>query len=404
MSNARRAWVAGLALAVAGTLTGTVTSTGQAGAAAPALRITPSAKTVTAKVGGSVTVSYTLEAPARKREPLDVLFVVDTSMWENAPVFDSARAGLVAAAKRLATRPGVRIGLAEYRDLGDTEGTSTEQAAYRLRRRLSPPDAKLYDTIAALRSAGGGQPLGEAGTVALDQALYGDGHLGVVPPGGQAGFTPGRRAVVVVVAESAFATLPAYPDAGAVGEAYYDADIDVVGLVPTTTVRNRDAAEDAAGSVREIAWDGRSWDTIDCDDDGEPDVDQGYDLVCAAWLDPTEQAAAAGTVARLVPRLIDGFGLYSSVSYGTPKGMEPTEHEDEDGWTNTTFYIQGVYPTSPAYLNPYAPMRRVVRYKYTCPPGSRGKSFVIPLHAYLAGRGDDYVDVRNAAKTTLTCR
>jgi len=369
-------------------------------AASPGPRLSPATREVTLRGTAKATLPYVLDVPAIVSRPLDVFFVVDTTAWEDAPVFDAVRDGLRDAAALLAKRRGVRLGLAEYRDLGDVE--DGEQATYRLRRRLGAPDAGLYAAISALRSSGGGQPEGEGATIALDEALHGDGHLGVVPPGLSAGFRPDRETVVVLVAESAFASLATamYPDSYAVADAYRDAGIRVVGIAPQTELS---AESDAARDLRDLAgWGlGSSWRDVECDGEEEPsywnDVQRGRPVVCAPWLDQFAPAETRKKVAALVPYLLDSFGIRASVWANTPEAFQSKWDDETESYTPSSLTMPS---TDWPYFDPSRPYRMRFSIGLTCPQGTRGKDYTIPLGVMF----DYETAFPNTAKIVLHCR
>jgi hypothetical protein len=365
----------------------------------PTPRLSPATREVTLRGSAKATLPYVLDVPARHARPLDVFFLVDTTTWEDAPVFDAVRDGLRDAAALLAKRPGVRLGVGEYRDLGDVEGG--EQATYRLRRRLGAPDAALYAAISGLRSSGGGQPDGEAATIALDEALHGDGHLGVVPPGLSAGFRPDRETVVVLVAESAFADVTTlYPDTYAVSHAYRDADIRLVGIAPRTELSGESAV---ASDLRDVAgWGlGASWRDVECDGEEEHsyenDVQPGGPVVCAPWVDEFAPAETRRRVAALVPHLLDSFGVRASVWANTPEAFQSKWDPDTESYTPSSLTMS---PTGQTYFDPSRPYRMRFSIGLTCPKGTRGKDYTIPLGVMF----ESETTFPNTAKIVLHCR
>lgn len=367
-------------LAVAAPLATTSTS------AAPAAKASPRVREVTAVAGDTTwtTTTFTVEGPAMPDpQPLDVFFLVDTTPWATPETFTMTRGGLVDAALRLASRPGIRIGVGEYRDLGDADAEGP--ATYRLRRRLAPPDASLYDTIAALRTAPVERSGAAAASVALDEAVHGNGHLPFVLPGQDAGFAeeaPFRNGIVVLVTDSRTALTPRdplsltffaedhiYPNPYFTA-AYASYVTDVVALVPWTATPPAGAVDDA---VAMLAGNAVTFGPHPCIGPREKQVEEVHvedRLVCAPRLDPADARASRLRVGALVPALLDARGAWTRGTVRLPK-----DFKNPDG--SYGYFAYG--SARPYATDAGKPFRVTAVIGLRCPEGTAGKTFTIPV-------------------------
>jgi hypothetical protein len=361
--------------------------------AAPRARISPATVSLTLRPGQSRSLPFTLDLPARPARPLDVLFLVDTSAWGTPDAFTAARDGLVVAVRRFSgRRGGVRFAVAEFRGLGDADARG--QATYRMLRRFGPADEDLVRTILALRPGLVDHPQGAATTIALDQALHGDGHL-VVPEGEDARFGEGHDKVVVVVSDSPVAQLrpDVYPDVAETAEDLRTHDVDVVTLSPWTT---RLPASEASNALRNLARWG-AWRGVDCDGDGRvfgsPDVVRERELYCVPRLPATDPAAARERVGALVHRVVESIGYFVGGIVRVPAGMR-TDHDREG---------HPLYPVRSdlgAWTDGARPYRARFPVTVRCPSDSRGRTYRIGVGASRSPHEKWY----DLAAVTLRCR
>lgn len=356
---------------------------------APPAMITPASREVSLRAGQSAWFPYVVRLAPDPR-PLDVLFLVDTSPWAAAATFDAVRDGLGDVARRLAGGGrDVRMGVAEFRDVGDVD--SEGQATYRMRRRLAAPGPGLFDAIAALRTSGVDHPLGVATTIALDQAVHGDGHL-TVPPGQAAGFTRDRDAVIVLVTDSPVAQRRGVDPS--IESLRWDpefTEVAVVGLVPWTAP----APVKVVGQLDRLAWFGAAR-AVECDDepglDSELDVRPQSTLRCAPWLEGGDPRADRDRFAAVSRAAIEAVGRWWATGSTLPKGLGTDE--DADGRP-----LYPVVTTGGGWADPTRLLRSPYQVRLRCPNDSRGKTFSIGLDAYRQG-----VNYQGLAKVRLRCR
>ena len=353
----------------------------------PPASMTPRTRDVTLRVGQRVSLPYVATFGPSARTT-DVVFVVDTSSWADPGTFEITREAISRAARALWRRPGTRIGLAEYRDLGDADLEG--QATYRLRHRLSGPSAAFDAALRALTTSPVSHPHGEAATVALHEVLYGDGHLGVVPPGQDAGFAKDHYQVAVLVTDSPIAQLvpDVYPS---IEDVWWDLhDLAVVGLLPWSTTRVPAATR---AQVAEFAWWGPSR-AVACGTGSSAPVEahRVEPMLCDPRVDPADPDGSAGRVATVATNLVTAVGRWTLPSGIAPAGMT-TDH-DADG--------RPLYPVTTdtaGHSDPARTFRLPFHVGLRCPNGSRGKTFTVRLDAH---RGLD--DHKGLATIRLRCR
>jgi hypothetical protein len=275
MSRLSRALVAAAALA----------AFAPSGAGADGASLTPSSTVLRLDAGQSRRVDFALSVrvPAR---PVDVYLLVDTSA-ATAPHLPALRRSLKDAVAR--SGPNVRFGVGELRTTG--AGDWTGGVTYRTLRKVGPADAGLERAIDRLGqdAAGPAASLGGevAHTVALDEAVTGDGYDPYVAPGHDAGFRGDARRVVALVTAEAFANDPLQPTRDEAVSALRAAGANVVGLAIGPAALG-DLAAVAAGTGSVASAD------VDC---GRGRVRRGQPAACVVAPD-----ALAAPLARLLLR------------------------------------------------------------------------------------------------------
>lgn len=226
--------------------------------AAPAsARLTPAAFDVRLASGQSRTVDLNLLLPPEPPRPTDLYLLVDTSagMRSHLP---SLRRGLRDALAPLASRQTL-VGVGEFRTTSVADWH--DGLTYRALRRVGPVNSDLaaaVDSLGRTEATLPQAPPGErAHTLALDEAVTGDGSWPYTRPGQDAGFRRGVRTVVVLVTDAAFVAdraQPARTDAVATLRA---AGVEVFGLaVGSAALSDLTAVAAGTGSVTET--------TVDC--------------------------------------------------------------------------------------------------------------------------------------------
>lgn len=193
-------------------------------------RLTPTNVTLAMSEGQTRRLDYTLDLPAEPTRA-DLYLLVDTSAGMR-PLLPAVRRGLADAAVSM-PRWDVRLGVGEFRttSLSDWHDDLT----YRLLRQPGPVDRELFSTLDTLgedEARLSQVPPGErAHTVALDEAVTGDGNWPYVDPGSAVKFRADARKVMVVVTDAPFAADdPTQPDRADAIATLRAAGVEVFGL------------------------------------------------------------------------------------------------------------------------------------------------------------------------------
>lgn len=239
--------------------------------AAPA-RLTPRAVSLDLRAGQSRDVEYTLLLEPETPRETDVYVLVDTGA-SMRPLLPDVRRGLGTMLAQHAYR-NLRWGVGEFRTTSVADWR--DGLTYRALRRVGAIDQELARAVdrlgrdqASLPDLVPGQP---AHTLALDEAVTGDGHWPYVGAGQQAGFRPDARKVVVVVTDSAFVADPTQPSRADTIAALRTAGVEVFGLaVGAAATGDLAAVASGTGSVADT--------TVDCG--GGRRVAPGRPTACA---------------------------------------------------------------------------------------------------------------------------
>lgn len=289
--------------------------------------IVPDNKKLVIPVGESRSVEYKINLP-RRRRPLDVFFLVDTSSSMTRTI-DGLAYGLQDIVNELA-REGIDVnfGLAEYRAYPtsnppkSTTGDKEHSFVYKMRVDIQEGVQALADAISDLDAAGGGHYDAHLG--ALKQVATGEGQdifpVGAsndedVPPGQQASFRDKAIRVVINATDEKF------------GRSSGDG---VTNVVPEGTPNPRQAPPPDIPSFEEVTQDlnakeikqvGLSIDSlpykdltrmarntntfafgdgVDCDGNGSIDIRIGSPLVCKLHAGNTSDSAI-----NLVPAVVN---------------------------------------------------------------------------------------------------
>ena len=290
--------------------------------ASPA-RLSPPSARVPVQPGGSADTPYSLDLPRRPIR-LDVFFLLDTSE-STEPYITGLRNGLADLSRRL-VREGIdaQFGLGEYQDMNQVQN-----ARYRLRDQIGPPDRAYQKSLREITVAGGEEP----GYTALHQMATG---IGIdtpkkgprVDPGQQAKWRQGAYRLAVVVADESYVTDPDSPPPAKTIEALVQRKIHTVGIHVGATLP--DVAEGPTGQCRAVSppiglndelrkaadrsklrcqmYDvARQTDAlapaggVDCDGDGRMDILGGRPLVCGLTVDESRNVVAmTGPLTRIL--------------------------------------------------------------------------------------------------------
>nr|MDQ3958072.1 VWA domain-containing protein [Actinomycetota bacterium] len=320
--------------------------------------LTPPKKSLEMGPGRSRRVPYRLTLPEHPTG-LDVFFLVDTSDSMD-PTINGLREGMNEIVEELAkSKIDVRFGVGSYKDY-PIPGYGDPRAGdypYRLDRDIGPANASFTEALETLTSSGGGD-LPESQLTGVHQTATGSGDPGFVPAGEGASFRAGALPVIVHITDAAFHNSPAHPSPALDDVA---ATLEAKGIIHiglgvwgkngnVLALRDLTALSDASESNAPVA--------VDCNGDGEPDIEAGEPLVCdvrdetrAGVMNlapaiiatvkavsqevPVELAAIGGAdlVASVTPDrypsidTVEAAGLDFDVTFNCPRGDEKTTEQ-----------------------------------------------------------------------------
>lgn len=274
------------------------------GATAAPASLMPQNLVLEMRPGQSRTVDYRLAVAAQAPRPTDLYLLVDTSasMQRHLPAL---RRGIADAMVHLQSWPGLGVGIGEFRTTSAADWN--DGLTYRMLRRVGVIDRQLADALDRLGRDEAGLPQfppGErAHTVALDEAVTGDGYWPYVDAGQQAGFRTGTRKVVVVVTNAPFADDSAQPSRDEAVATLRAAGAEVFGLALNAT---------ALGDLTAVATGTRSVaaTTVDCG--GGRRIAAGRPTACAVSPDAIDTAVAGMLYVRRSSRVtatVSGSGV-----------------------------------------------------------------------------------------------
>lgn len=290
----------------------------------PPSRLSPQAARVTLAEGAATTVPFVLDVPAAPPK-LDVFFLIDTtnSMYD---AICGLQEGIADIAFTLRDE-GVdaHFGLGEFREYRCCEMEDvTDNFAYRRDRDMGPLNAAFVRALDKVTTGGGSNDGQTAGLAALYQAATGRGQ-DVAPkgasdadiaPGLDVSFRPDALKVVLTITDVTFrqpGALAGYPGPtfAQASRALRDKGIQQLAI----SVEEGGIADlrRMARETRALAPDGG----VDCDGDGDRDVDAGAPLVCVARrpgvFDPVTGAPEPVDLAPAIVRLLRAARQEASV-------------------------------------------------------------------------------------------
>ena len=249
----------------------------------PGLR--PGGTVITLKPGEKRRVPYDLVLPPTPT-PLDVYFMTD-STGSMRDAIAAVQEGVQDIVDDL-TRAGIDLhfGVADFRDYPQTPAGDDATYPYRRRREVGPIDEDLAEALESISTGGGNGD--DSALEAIYQAVTGAGRTGVtasIPPGLGAQFRRDALKVVLVASDDEMrepsATEPwnAGPSKQTVIDTLVRNDVEVVGIRVSSGPGGGNPGPqmvelaEGAGSVAPAGG-------VDCDGDGEPDIEEGGALVC----------------------------------------------------------------------------------------------------------------------------
>jgi hypothetical protein len=241
--------------------------------------------------------------------PLDVFFLMDTTTSMQKSL-DSLKGGIQNIASDITRRThgSACFGLGEFRDEGAVSTNAGVVAAYKRDMPIQDcdnPDKNLAEfrvAADALKEGGGNQNEREADTIALWQAVKGDGQTNpAVLPGQQANFRPGDvTRVIVLVTDAGFMQGGGFPSISSTVQMLNSRQVKVVGVVVRDNNNETWATDDmtqvVAGTDTYAPFGG-----VDCDGDHLIDAVAGAPLICHTDGNAPNLGAAITSLLLAVP-------------------------------------------------------------------------------------------------------
>ena len=241
----------------------------------PTNYLEPASRRIVMRPGQTRTIDYSLGLPAAST-PLDVYFMIDISGSMGGAI-NGVRSGMRAIIENLqGDKVDVNFGVGVFRSYEDPP-------AYERVRDIAPPTPDLADALNSLNARGGGQ---ESQMGALLQSATGDGD-DVIPPNLNMNFRPGSLRVAIEVTDEPISRGGRHPAWTTVAEALNDHDVMMVGIAlmepPLLGEPDYSNPGDPAEVLQEIATATGAValeDGVDCDNDGDVEIEMGNPLVC----------------------------------------------------------------------------------------------------------------------------
>ena len=222
--------------------------------------------------------------------PLEVFFLLDTTTSMQSSI-DGLKLGIQNIADEIAAKTHGKacFGVGEFKDEQPFQKSGTEAAVSEAYSRRLPITCEgqdlplLHAAVDKMKEGGGNNVQYEAATVALRQAVIGDGQPSPpVLPNLDAEFSGGdTMRVIVLITDAGFMTGAQFPSMGDTIKALNSRRVNVVGIV----VRDTNTFTDAWDDVTEVVEGTHTTapeNGVDCNGDHKSDIDPGKPLVCEA--------------------------------------------------------------------------------------------------------------------------
>lgn len=262
--------------------------------------------------------------------PLDVYFLIDISGSMQNPIDGVARGMQDIINELTKSKINTNFGVGVYRAYDDAP-------AYKRRLKVAPPSEELERVLSNLIANGGGD---ETQLASLYQSATGAGQdsptngLGIdklrakIDPNQEAGFRDEALKVIIHATDEPFSTLPPNPTFDEVITALNDKGVEQIGLA-IQPKKDGGSADDVvqqtprSGLLRVAEGTNTSAvGDVDCNGDGEPDIEPGAPLVCDIHPDRAYKSALmAGAVVQLL-NSVEDIGEVT-VSVDAPPGVVP---------------------------------------------------------------------------------
>ncbi|MDQ3964006.1 MAG: VWA domain-containing protein [Actinomycetota bacterium] len=271
----------------------------------------PDGTVVTLRRGASRTLPYGLELPAANT-PLDVYFMIDISGSMQTAI-NGIRGAMHEIVSRLTElQIDVRFGVGAFRAYNDPP-------AYDRVRDIGPSGPALAAALNSLRAGGGGL---ETQMAALLQSVTGDGDS-VIPSGLDMHFREGSLRVAIEVTDEPISQGGQHPSYLEVIDALVAHDVKQVGIAVQDAPLLGDHDYENPGPPADILQEVASGSAatapptgVDCDGDGDLEIQPGGPVVCmVAPSDTGDAALMADAIVNMLQALEDIQDLDVSVSH-----------------------------------------------------------------------------------------
>ena len=260
--------------------------------------LAPAYTSVKMRPGQSRTIPYRLDLPAAAT-PLDVYFMIDISGSMQGTI-NGIRSAMQTIADRLGERGiDVQFGVGSFRSY-DTP------PAYKRNLDIQPAGAPLASALNSLRASGGGD---ESQMAALLQSVTGEGDH-AIPRNQNMNFRPGSLRVAIEVTDEPISQGAPHPTAETVIEALLDHEVKQVGLAiqEPPLLGEHDYNDPGFGPAQGLIPIAKGSKAIapaggvDCDGDGDAELQEGDALVCL--IDPN-RAEEASLMANAIVHVLE---------------------------------------------------------------------------------------------------
>lgn len=347
----------------------------------------PEGRRIVLNKGQKKTVRYTLDLP-KKPSPIDVYFLIDVSGSMQGAI-NGVSAAMTEIVDELGeARINAHFGVGIYRSYRD-------EPAYERVRDIGQPDEELAQALESLRASGGGD---ETQLEALYQTAKGEGRFGVagsvlVRPGQQATFRPQALHVVLHVTDEPISTGPPHPTYEEAIGALNSVDADQIGLA---IQGGDDGPRPGLQQVAEGTGAQAPGGGVDCDGDGDIDLQGDAPLVCVMDPSDVEEASAMGSaIVNLLKALEDRVGVRLKVEAKERRSQRNSGLGARAGLD----VIDEIAPAFHPGVNLKASNVLTFDVTYKCPPLDAERQVPVELTAQTADGA-----LLDAVSSTVKCR
>jgi len=292
--------------------------------APPALtknNLSPSYKLVRMRPGQSETIPYQLALPAAST-PLDVYFMIDISGSMQGTI-NGIRSAMQTIADRLRdTGIDVQFGVGSFRSYNDLP-------AYKRNLDIQPPGPPLATALNSLTASGGGD---ETQMAALLESVTGDGHA-TIPANENMHFRPGSLRVAIEVTDEPISQGGQHPAFQTVIDALLEHDVKQVGLAiqAPPLLGENDYDNPGFGPAQGLIPVAKGSKAVapaggvDCDGDGDAELEEGDALVCL--IDPAE-AEEASLMADAIVHVLEAVQDVQDLAIDAGPVVDPSAHSE----------------------------------------------------------------------------